>query len=56
MSSKHYYGLVFHFQQYRAVINLKEKNLGTKEKNLKQGLVSAEDPSSTRVETQPAID
>ena len=38
---KNYYGLVFQFQQYRLVINLKERNLGTKEKSPKQGLASA---------------
>ena len=46
MSSKNYYGLVFNFtrdQKYRVVINLKERNVGTKEKNSKQGLASAKD-------------
>ena len=41
--SSNYYGLVFHFPQYGTVINLKERNLGTKEKSPKQGLDSAED-------------
>ena len=50
MSSKNYYGLVFRFHQrsgilseYRAVINLKERNVGPKEKSPKQGLASAKD-------------
>ena len=50
MSSMNYYGLVFQFHQisgkkiaknikeYKVVINLKERNVGTKEKILKQGL------------------
>ena len=55
MSSKNYYGLVFQFHQisgknitrnieeYKVVINLKERNVGAKEKSLKQGLASAKD-------------